>query len=113
MATKGDPYREIRWTDAAISDLKFRRITKQEWRVIRSEVERIAAMHYFSLDSAVCHIAQCPGWWRLKITRPAQLRIAFTLESGSPPRLIVQAVNRRTERTYDIFEIIWRKSKLA
>lgn len=117
MATtraKADPDagREVRWTKTAIDDLQCWRVTKEEWRAIRSEVERVAKLHHLCLDSAVMRVAQTDGdWLRIKITRPAQIRV-FVTEERNPPRLVVQAVLRRGDNTYNIAEIyfnVWKE----
>jgi hypothetical protein len=101
--------REVLWTRAAYTDLTWMGIKRGEWREIKREVERIAKVNYLCLDCAVCRVAQTDGkWWRLKIVQPSQIRVFF---SASEKRIIVQAVLRRTERTYDICEILWRVVK--
>lgn len=101
--------RDIFWTEAAKKDLLWQRITRDEWRVIKAEVQRLAGKERLDLDTAVCTVAQTGHeWLRLKIREPQQIRVFFSLEAGSPPRLIVQAVLRRSGRTYDLAEIIFK-----
>lgn len=98
--------RTVRWSEAAVDDLRWWGITKAEWRVIRAEVERVAKLNNVRLDRAVCSIAQCNHEWdRLKITHPSQIRVAFSSNERS---LVVQAVCRRRENTYSFFELFWK-----
>lgn len=94
-----------------MDDLRFWRITKGEWKAVRAEIERIAAVRHIRLDPSVCEIVQTEGCWlRAKICRPSQIRVAF-VEDGRPPRIVVQAVMRRSQRTYDIFSILFKASQ--
>lgn len=102
--------RQIHWTDTAIDDLRFWRISKGEWQVIRSELQRIAAVEKIDLDSAVCRVRQTGlVWLRLKIWKPRQLRVIFSIEQRGT-RLVVQAVLRRSDNTYKIVEILFRRA---
>lgn len=108
MITHNQP-REIYWTEAAKGDIMWMRIKRREWDVIKAEVERIAEVHNLCLDHAVCRVAQTNGrWFRLKITRPSQIRVFF---SATDKRIIVRAIFRRAERTYDWIEILFKTGR--
>lgn len=105
------PRRQVGWTDSALHDLTWMKIHVGEWKIIRAEIERIAALEHIRLDSAVCEVQQTLGdWMRIKICRPKQIRVIFSIEQGDT-LLVVQAVLRRTERTYDIIEILWKAGR--
>lgn len=99
--------RTIRFTDAAKTDLLWMRVTRDEWNIIKAELKRIAAVHNVNADSAVCRIAQCDDeLMRLKLHDP-NVRIAFTVEDADTV-IVVRAIVRRGERTYDMIEILFR-----
>lgn len=111
MMTDDDTHRVILWTDAAKRDLVDELITYGEWKAIHAAIKRVSTLHYVTADYAVVKVAQCDRrWYRIKLTEPRQLRIAFSLEWGDPPRMIVQAVKRRTGETYNLFEVLFRKA---
>jgi hypothetical protein len=101
---------DIVFTQDAIRDLKRGKITRAEFDALEEALLRIAALDNPNWDGDVQRIAQTfNDWSRLKVTKPSQLRIAFST-SKNPPTLTVHAVLRRTGETYNICEMIWKKA---
>ena len=101
---------EIVFTDAAVNDLRRGKITKAEFAAIKEALTRIAEHYDPRWDYACQPIAQTGReWTRLKITKPSHLRLAFST-SDDPPTITVQAVLRRTAKTYDLCELVWKKA---
>lgn len=100
--------RTVVFTEAAKRDVLWTRLSKNEWAAVKSELYRIAGIENVRSDSAVNALYVCEGsdWLRLKITQPSQIRIAFTVEQKGT-QIVVHALLRRGERTYDQFQIIW------
>lgn len=99
--------RTVSFTEAARKDVLWCKLTRDEWQAIKAEIYRIAAVRNLNADAAVCKIAQCDGeWWRLKLRDP-NVRLAFTVEENDRA-LVIRALLRRGERTYDQIEIIWQ-----
>jgi len=99
--------RTIRFTEDAKTDLVWMRVTREEWALIKAEVQRVAGVRNINADSAVCRVAQCDHeWYRLKMRDP-NVRIAFTVEENDSA-LVIRAILRRADRTYDMLEIIYQ-----
>lgn len=99
--------RSILFTEAAKKDVLWCHLTRDEWHAIKAEIYRIAAVRNLNADAAVCRIAQTGGdWYRLKLRDP-NVRIAFTVEQDDT-QMVIHALLRRGERTYDMIEIIWQ-----
>lgn len=105
--------RIVRFTDDVLVDLKWMNINREEWQAIKRELARIAKVRNILADHAVCRVAQTDGeWLRLKIRHPSQLRVFFTTEEDDS-KIVVRAIFRRTERTYDMVELVFRKHQRA
>lgn len=111
--TKDDPdsRRQIKFTKAAFKDLTWRAFSDTELDVIESELKRLARLKRVALDHAVMTVTQTHHeWYRLKITKPHQIRVFFTLDEQRD-YLIVRLVIRRGSRTYDVAQIVWSAEK--
>lgn len=99
--------RTVVFTEAAKRDVLWTHLSRNEWAAVKRELYRIAGVENVQADAAVCRIAQCDHeWLRLKLRDP-NVRIAFTVEQGNT-QIVVHALLRRGERTYDMIEIIWQ-----
>lgn len=103
--------RRIYWTDSAKHWVLWNQTTRAEWANIVGELDRIAHIVNLNLCRGVEPIIQTKNeWHRLKITYPSQIRVVFSA-TDRPPRIIVHAVMRRHERTYDQIEILHKAEK--
>lgn len=102
---------QIKFTRAALKDLLWLKLTDAEVDALEAAVRRIARLHDVRYDQMVMEVAQTDGeWLRLKIVQPSQMRAFFTVDEDAG-HLVVRLVLRRTERTYDMAQIIWRAQK--
>lgn len=100
--------RKIQFRKLALKDMQNADITRAEFDVIYRELRRIAGLEAVNFDAAVCKVVQTRRqWYRLKIVKPTQIRVFFTIDDGEHT-LIVEAVLRRTENCYKIAEIFWQ-----
>jgi hypothetical protein len=103
----------LKFTRAAFHDLTWRAFSGAELDAIEGELKRIAQLNDVRLDDAVMTVAQTEHeWMRLKITKPRQIRVFFTLDEKRH-YLIVRLVIARGSRTYDVAEIMWKATKKA
>ena len=100
--------RVFRFTEEACKDLEWLRINVEEWESIWNELSRLCEVANIAKDAKVDRIIQCESKWRrLKIQRPSEIRVFFTTY-GQDQDMVVRAVLRRTDRTYDIAEIFYK-----
>ena len=102
-----DLARAIVFTEEAVKYLRLSRITNGEFKRISAKLKQVARLPCPEEDFSVCPISQCGRgkWLRLKLTQP-QIRVAFTYNETT---LTVYAILRRTDRTYDLLSLEYKR----
>lgn len=106
--------RELRFQKSAVEDLKALRLKPSDFRKLVTRLKEIAALADVCSDDDVCRIAQTRGEWMrlsLKYLRPST-RVIFSIEEEGDV-LLIRAVLKRTARTYDLAEDLWRLARVA